>query len=195
MQGRDPDATQTPASDECRPSDRREFAVLLLGKGDAAVTARGRSMWVRDRRPGGRLTSAHRDGAAHCRTALNAPAFSSDTETVRHTATDGEPALLLLQLAEVFDAARPTRIKAGCVRIDHRKVDHLVAAINRATGSRIRRDWRGRVTVSATSRLAVAANDAREATAHARAVPLTDDVLLRHERAEQIATALRQATA
>lgn len=118
--------------------------------------------------------------------------FSSDTKVVRRTAADIEPALLVEQLAEVFEAARPTRIKAGRVRIDHRNVDDLVKKINRATGSRVHRDWRGRVTVSATSPLAAAANDVRKTIAHARRLPFTDDLLLHHQQAEQIASALRR---
>jgi hypothetical protein len=108
---------------------------------------------------------------------------------------DTEPTLLVQQLAEIFEAARPTRIKAGHVRVDHRKVDHLVKEINKATGSRIRRDWRGRITVSATSPLATTANDARQAIVRARRIPLTNDLLLRYGQAEQIATALRRAAA
>jgi hypothetical protein len=62
---------------------------------------------------------------------------------VRRAAIDLEPKLLVEQLAEVFEAARPTRIKAGRVRVDHRKIDDLVKKINRATGSRTRRDCVG----------------------------------------------------
>lgn len=125
---------------------------------------------------------------------LIATCFSSDTKLVRRTTVDFEPTVLVEQLAEVFEAARPTRIKASRVRVDYRKVDGLVKKINKATGSRIRRDWRGRVTVSAMSPLAQAANDAREAIARTHRVPLTDDVLLRYQQAEQIALALRRAT-
>jgi hypothetical protein len=106
-----------------------------------------------------------------------------------------ESALLVEQLAEVFEAARPTRIKAGRVRVDRRKVGGLVKKINRATGSRMRRDWRRRARVNSASPLAAAANDAHDAIARARRVPLTDDVLLRYEQAEQIASALRRAAA
>lgn len=114
---------------------------------------------------------------------------------MRRTTVDFEPKLLVEQLAEVFEAARPTRIKAGRVRVDHRKADDLIKKINRATGSRTRRDWRGRVTISAMSPLAQAANDVREAIAHTRRVPLSDDMLLRYQQAEQIASALRRAAA
>jgi len=114
---------------------------------------------------------------------------------VRRTRVDSEPQVLVERLAEVFEAARPTRIKAGRVRVDYRKIDELIKRINRATGSRTRRDWRGRVTVYAMSPLAQAANDARDAIAHARAVPFTYDVLLRYQQAEQIASALRRAAA
>ena len=111
---------------------------------------------------------------------------------MRRVTTDAEPVLLVQQLAEIFEAARPTRIKAGHVRVDHRKVDHLIKEINRATGSRISRDWRGRLTVSTTSPLAAAANGAHKAIARARRIPLTDDLLLRYKQADEIATALRQ---
>jgi hypothetical protein len=108
---------------------------------------------------------------------------------------DVEPKLLVEHLAEVFEAARPTRIKAGRVRVDRRKVDDLVRRINRATGSRVRRDWRGRVTVNAASPLAAAANDVHNAITHARPLPFTDDLLLPCQQAEQIASALRRAAA
>jgi len=114
---------------------------------------------------------------------------------VRRAAIEVEPNLLGRRLAELLETARPTRVKAGHVRVDHRKVDDLVKQINRATRTPTHRDWRGRVTVSPTSPLAVAANDAREVVLHSRQLPLTDDVLLRRERADEVARALRQAVA
>ncbi len=119
----------------------------------------------------------------------------SDTEPMRRVALNADPALLVEQLAGLFEAARPTRIRAGHVRVDGYEAARLVRAINKATGSSIRRDWRGRVTVSATSPLATIANEAREAVEHCRKVPLSDDIVMPYARAAQLAIALRRATA
>jgi hypothetical protein len=112
-----------------------------------------------------------------------------------HAAIDSEPALLVERLAELFEAARPTPARSGRVRVDRRRVGALVRAINRATGSEVRRDWRGSVSVTAACPLAVVANEAREAVEHAHPLPFTDDVLLRSERAAELARSLRRAAA
>jgi hypothetical protein len=112
---------------------------------------------------------------------------------MRRTTVDAEPGLLVQRLAELLEAARPTRLKAGHVRVDRADVANLVKAINRATGTVAHRDWRGRVTVSSVSPLAAAANYTREAVDKAPKVPLTDDVLIGYDHAAQLAASLRRS--
>jgi hypothetical protein len=112
---------------------------------------------------------------------------------MRRRAVETEAVALTRQLAELLEGARPTRRKAGHVRVDKLEVHRLVERLNSATGAPMRRDWRGRVSVSDTSPLLVAANETREAVARAPQLLFTDDVLLGSERAEHLATRLRQA--
>ena len=114
---------------------------------------------------------------------------------VRYSVSDTAPEVLVRQLAEMFANGRPTRVKAGHVRVDHRRVDDLVRHINRATGTPVRRDWRGRVKASPSDPLAVSANAARDVVQHARQLPLTDDVVLPGGRAAEVAASLRRALA
>jgi hypothetical protein len=111
----------------------------------------------------------------------------------RGVAADVDPVVLIRRLAEVFETARPTRVKADHVRVDQRRVRDIVKLINRATGTRDYVDWRGRVRVEPTSSLAEAADQARDLVARSRRLPLTDDVLLRSDRAVGAAQALRRA--
>jgi hypothetical protein len=108
---------------------------------------------------------------------------------------DDEPAGLVQQRAELFENAWSTRVRAGHVCVDHRDVQGLVKRVNRATGTPVRRDWRGRLAASPTEPLAVAANGARDVVMHARPLPLTDDVIVTSQLAHEVATALRQALA
>jgi hypothetical protein len=107
---------------------------------------------------------------------------------------DGEAADLAERLAALLEGGRATRLKAGYVRVDRADIGDLVKAINSATGTLTRRDWRGRTTVSPATPLAEAADAVRRAIEHARKVPLTDDMLLPHSEAQQLAEDLRRFT-
>jgi hypothetical protein len=114
---------------------------------------------------------------------------------VRRRTSAVDPLIAARELAGLFEAARPTRLRAGHVRVDLQEVERLVKDINTATGSASHRDWRGRVTVTPNSPLAAVANEARTVVERARPIPFADDVLLRGDHGAQLATALRAATA
>jgi hypothetical protein len=104
-----------------------------------------------------------------------------------------EPAELAQLLVGLLEAARPTRWKAGYVRVDWREVERVVKQINRATGTRSHRDRRGRVTISPATPLA--ANATGDAVARTRRVPFSYDALLPAGRAADLAATLRLAAA
>jgi hypothetical protein len=107
---------------------------------------------------------------------------------------DVEAVELAGRLAVLLEAGRVTRLKAGHVRVDRADVADLVHAINRATGTQTRRDWRGRITVTPESPLAEAADAVRRAVENARRVPFTDDVVLPYSEAQRLAENLRRPT-
>ena len=109
--------------------------------------------------------------------------------------TGDEAVDLAERLAALLDGGRVTRLKAGHVRVDRADVGDLVKAINTATGTLTRRDWRGRTTIVPASPLAEAADAVRRAIEHARRVPLTDDSLLPYSEAHRLAEDLRRFTA
>jgi hypothetical protein len=108
--------------------------------------------------------------------------------------TDGDAVDLAERLAALLESGRTTRMKAGHVHVDRAVIGHLVKAINTATGTLTRRDWRGRITVMPATPLAEAADAVRRAIEHARKVPLTDDMLLPYSEAQRLAEDLRRFT-
>jgi hypothetical protein len=105
------------------------------------------------------------------------------------TAIDADPAAVVGQLAELFEHPRLTPFNSGCVCIDRRDVAGLVGRLNRLAAS----DERRSVRANAGDPLVAVANTARGVVADARALPFSDDVVLRRGQAAAVARVLREA--